>query len=170
MKFDFKDFQKILNKEIIRIYLELEKIEKIDYFAIYTDTGAMSLVVSANTKNYLKELIKNEPDESCYYTWVADEWKYNYIESETLDKLSSLLAEYVLEESTRNFDEYFQNLIKVCMKSLKSLRLKNNATSEDLILLFTVSDYDSSNKKLEWIKELNNSATVNKYMYCADEL
>ena len=169
MKFDFTEFQIKLNEEILRIYLGLNKIEKIDYFALYTDTGGMSLVAAANTQQYLNEKIKNDPDESCYYTWVPDEWKYNYIESEVLDKLSNLLAHYVLEEPKKNFDEYFQNLTKVCIESLKSLRAKD-VVYKDLILLFTVSDYDNPLKKLEWIKELNSYDVVCEYMKCIDEL
>lgn len=167
MGFDFDYLEKRLEQEISNIYLSLIKYEDISSFALYTDAGGMTLCVAANTNEYLEKL-QEEPDEVCYYTWVPDEWKHNYIDSKVLDELSNLLSLYVLNNN-KNFNLYLKRFIEICIKSLESLKIKHHSNLEKTMLLFTISDYDGSLEKLEWVKRLNNTNIVKEYEKCVYE-
>ena len=170
MSLDFSYLEKKLEQEINNIYLSFSKDEDINSFSLYTDSGGMTLCIAINTNEYLQKNLNEEPDEVCYYTWVPDEWKYNYVESNVLDELSSMLSSYILSNRNKDFDNYLKKLIQVCINSLNAMKKKNHNKLEKTVLLFTISDYDSPLEKLEWIQKLNNNYIVKEYEKCMDEL
>lgn len=169
MKYDFINFQDKLQKEVLSIYKKLSVAEEIHSLALYTDTGAMTVCMSVNTTHFLAENIKDDPDDSCYYTWVPDAWKYDYIDSNTLDELSSSLSDYVLNNEFE-FEVFVDTLISCCIDVLHYLEKYDSSIEDKIIRLFTISDYDDSNEKLKWIKELNQDKIADEYEKCLSEL
>lgn len=124
-------------------------------YALYTDSGAMTVVPAANSLQGLQSKLDDDNDQSLtsYYQWASSEWKYEAWKSEEFAHISKALRES--PERVR-FDVFKENLIKAMVLALKKMDndgfFGEGAKRKKITLFITISDDDSA----EWVE--NESA------------
>lgn len=161
-EFNFAQFKSKLKKSIEKAFLQLkQKHNDICAFGLYSDESAMSISISYNTKNHLKEMWDKDPDEKVYYRWSPGEWfSESYVTDEFEELNKELYLSHLAEEkfsTEEEFLEFRENLFNAAVEVL--LELKNEGLfdefDEEFILLFSVSEYENIEKEIEWVKQLN---------------
>ena len=172
------NFTELKNKiEIAAKQAFLEMFEKhgkdeIYAFALYSDEGAMTVCPSTNTMKYLK---KQDKDDLLDYKYEPAEWKYEGLGADKLfDEISKVCYDTVsaIEENEETYEEEFakfQNqLYETCIEVLEKLKSENffkQVAGKDILLLFTVTDYEFSKEKYEeMITRLNDNEYKNEYL------
>ena len=172
------DFVELKSKiEIATRQAFLEMFEKhgkdhIYGFALYSDDSAMTVCPSTNT---VKHLEKQDKDDFLYYKYEPAEWKYEMKGADKLfDEISELCYNEVsiLEEDDeiyeRDFEKYQNQLYEICievLEKLKSEKFFKQIVGEDILLLFTVTEYEFEKEKYqEIITRLNDNEYKNEYL------
>lgn len=132
--------------ESIKKLLSENPTEVFYAFALYTDSSAMTVSLSANSEQSLKAILDSEDDKSkenqTYYKWAASEWAYEGFNAAAFTDISKLLRE---STARSNFITFKQNLIECLTQTLK--RVKNEELNEYLkssVLFVTITDDDDS--------------------------
>ncbi len=161
--FDFDNFKKKLKNLTKDIFLSINSNE-ICGFCLFSDAGAMSLSASFNTRSYLENNWKKDPENKEYYRWYAGEWFDDGIPNDELDNLSWKLfnAEYS-EDFTKHKNKLFNTIVNV----LKELNNEGffNSECDDFVLVFCVTDPDGEDRdnELKWMRKLNNKVIFKEY-------
>ena len=166
------DFIELKNKIGIatkQAFLEMfEKYEKdrIYAFALYSDEGAMTVCPSTNTVEHLE---KQDKSDFSYYKYEPAEWKYEMQGANKLfSEISTLCRTEVLELEGEEFEKFQNQLYETCIEVLEQLKSENffrQIIGEDIVLLFTVTEYEfSKEKRKEIITRLNDNDYKNEYL------
>ena len=123
-------------------------------FALYTDSGSMTVVPAANTEEGLKrvrEQMEIDDDEDApEFTWATGEWAYEAAESDSFNPLCKRLADTVLGPNfpEAKFHVFFEDLQSDMIEALRLLDQEGlfgtGAEREKITLFVTISDDDGS--------------------------
>ncbi|WP_420212403.1 DUF4303 domain-containing protein [Burkholderia aenigmatica] len=133
-------------------------------FALYTDSGAMTVVPAANSEEGLKRVRERmevgDDEKAPEFTWATGEWAYESAEADSFNPLCERLAETVLgpEIPEAKFGEFFRDLQRDMIEALRMLDQEGlfgtGAAREKITLFVTISD-DNGAEALE-----NESARI----------
>lgn len=139
-------------------------------FALYTDSGAMTVVPAANTEEGLKRVREQmeigDDEDAPEFTWATGEWAYEAAESDSFDPLCKKLADNVLgpKFDEAKFAAYFKELQRDMIEALRLLDeegLFGKGEERDKITLFvTISDDDEAVPLENESAKVLNPATV----------
>lgn len=170
--YNLEQFRGILKKITQDIFLNVctqEDVKDICGFSLFSDGDASSISAAYNTQSYLKKKWASDPDEDKeYYRWYPAEWKLEGIESKDLDGLSRMLFEVGTSDIVKgegNFQDYRNATFSSIVKVLEELKEEGlfSSMSEKFILVFSVSDYESKDDEIKWVKILNNEEASEEF-------
>ena len=143
--------------------------EKLSGYALYSDSGAMTVGASVNSHKNLKEMCDDDPGDATYYKWSPGEWDY---ESECVDFFSSIskrLTASVNNMSDSQFSDFRMQLYEICVQALEGL-VCDGFFDEECVVVFTISDDEIPEKEIEWMKRLNSSKNSLEFEQWVDSL
>lgn len=113
-------------------------------FALYTDSGAMTVCPSMAPASYFARIPQDEPDDVDYYRFSPAEWP---LECEgaasAFDAICSQLRGQLEQLPDGGFGAFKARLIETCVQSLEVLRREmHGETGDEFLWLVTVSDED----------------------------
>ncbi|UKD17086.1 DUF4303 domain-containing protein [Burkholderia aenigmatica] len=133
-------------------------------FALYTDSGAMTVVPAANSDEGLKRVRERmeigDDEKAPEFTWATGEWAYEAAEADSFNPLCEKLADTVLGPNIpeAKFGEFFRDLQRDMIEALRLLDQEGlfgtGAEREKITLFVTISD-DNGAEALE-----NESARI----------
>lgn len=133
-------------------------------FALYTDSGAMTVVPAANSDEGLKrvreQMAVGDDEKAPEFTWATGEWAYESAEADSFNPLCKRLADTVLGPNLpeAQFDAFFKELQRDMIEALRQLDreglFRTGAEREKITLFVTISD-DNGAEELE-----NQSAQI----------
>lgn len=144
-------------------------------FALYTDSGAMTVVPAANSEEGLQRVRKRmavgKEEVAPEFTWATGEWVYESAEADSFNALSKRLADAVLSPSfpAAEFGHFFHELQRDMIEALRMLDQEGlfgiGAERERITLFVTISD-DSRAEELEnaSAKVLNPPAVFDRFI------
>ena len=115
-------------------------------FSLYTDSSAMTVMLSANSEQQLESILENEEDKSKetinYYRWATSEWAYDGCFPELFGEISTLLRE---SPNRSDFTDFKRKLLQILTNTLNKIKSGELASSlEKSILFVSVTDDDES--------------------------
>ena len=149
---DWVDLEKRVYKAAKSSFSSLKSAhpnEEFYVFALYTDSGAMTICPSANSFRGLEDKIGQEEEEDRtheavqYYKWASSEWAYEAWQSEEFEGVCKALR----ESAERSDFESFQAQVFQVMTNALHL-LKNEGFFESFnahqspVLFVTITDDD----------------------------
>ena len=105
---DYAQIKNSLKEIVLKIFENYKKehdIRDICGFALYSDEDAMSISIALNTYEYLKNNIKDDPENESYYKFSPEEWN-EIIENDELDKLNKILEKMYFKIKNKQFLEH----------------------------------------------------------------
>ncbi|MBN3822062.1 DUF4303 domain-containing protein [Burkholderia sp. Ac-20384] len=144
-------------------------------FALYTDSGAMTVVPAANSDEGLKRIRKRmevgDDEKAPEFTWATGEWAYESAEADSFNPLCERLADTVLGPNVPEamFDAFFKKLQRDMIDALRQLDREGlfgiGAEREKITLFVTISD-DNGAAALEHesAKVLNPPAVFDRFI------
>ncbi|WP_017661448.1 DUF4303 domain-containing protein [Baaleninema simplex] len=173
MALDFHKFQADVKSAAKRTFLRFQQregIEKIEGYALYTDSSVMTLCSAVNTDYHLKSMIDSdpdkEPDDDVYYRWSTADWCFEAEDRRELDAISLTLArEARLVVDSEEFEAFRENVYEACVGALESLVNEGffQSPGKDPAIAFAVSDTDLGEKEVEWIERLNSPSASKEF-------
>lgn len=168
MNFDYDSFKiELKQKTKITFIGCTEKLDtkEISGFAIYSDTSAMTISISCNTYEHLKEMQQEEKGFDEYYKWTPGEWKYEMINAKEFKNLCILLSEAHFEVNSAAFLTHRNKIYNIAVNLLEELRNENlfKEMSSDFVLLFGVSDFSEVKLEIEFNKKLNSEKLASEF-------
>ncbi|WP_322090134.1 DUF4303 domain-containing protein [Burkholderia cenocepacia] len=144
-------------------------------FALYTDSGAMTVVPAANTEEGLKRVREQmeigDDEDAPEFTWATGEWAYEAAESDSFNPLCKKLADTVLGSNfpEAKFDVFFEELQSDMIEALRLLDQEGlfgtGAEREKITLFVTISDDDGSvDLENKSAKELNPPPVFDRFI------
>lgn len=163
INFDFENFKKKLKNLTKDIFISINSNE-VCGFCLFSDAGAMSLSAGFNTRSYLENNWKKDPENKQYYRWYAGEWFDDGIPNDELDNLSWKLFNAEYSDDFAKHKNKFCNTIVNVLKELNNEGIFNSK-GDDFVLVFCVTDPDDEDEdnELKWMKELNNKVIFKEY-------
>ena len=143
-KLEDECFQITLN--IIKSLLHAYKDDELYALCLYTDSGAMTVSLSANSQKDLSQLMNLDEDNSQeienYYRWAFSEWAYDSYNSSEFSKISKILR----EDPSRDidFDFFFTTLINSLTNVLCRVRSTEIEPLKQTIFFISITDNDDS--------------------------
>lgn len=162
-------------RETYRALLAKHPGEHFYAFALYTDSGAMTVVPAANSEEGLQRVRKQMavPDEesATEFRWGTGEWVYECAEAHSFNQLCKRLADTVLSTDfpAAEFGRFFNDLQRDMIEALGLLDREGlfgiGAERERLTLFVTISD-DNRAEELENVsaKVLNPPAVSDRFI------
>lgn len=162
-------------RETYRALLAKHPGEHFYAFALYTDSGAMTVVPAANSAEGLQRVRRKmgvrDEESAPEFTWATGEWVYESAEARMFTPLCKRLADAVLSvrfpEST--FGRFFDELQRDMIEALRMLDQEGlfgvGAERERITLFVTISDDDRA-EELEnaSAKVLNPPAVFDRFI------
>ncbi|MDJ1497728.1 DUF4303 domain-containing protein [Cytophagaceae bacterium DM2B3-1] len=157
--FDFNLFRQQVKEATQNALIEATRqyTGEVCAFALYSDEGVLTLSPAVNTLSYLQKQQAEDPDNTEYYQWSPAEWKNEgNLATEDFNQLSALLRNTVLGKTyTESFPRFRENVFETVLSVLEEMRKEN--WFQNMILVFTLTDYDNPRQESNWIKRLNDS-------------
>ncbi|WP_175838229.1 DUF4303 domain-containing protein [Burkholderia anthina] len=163
----FPDFPREIADAVRVTYRALLAAHPDDHFyafALYTDSGAMTVVPAANSVEGLKRIRERMEiggdDDAPEFTWATGEWAYESAEADSFNPLCERLADTVLGPSIpeAKFGEFFKQLQRDMIEALRLVDQEGlfgtGVERETITLFVTISD-DNGATELE-----NESARI----------
>lgn len=172
---NFETLERKIENATKKAFLEIfskHKEEGVYGFALYSDSGAMTVCPSTNTIDFLENLDEEEKEELTYYKFEPAEWKYEMVGAdEAFDDVCTELSTELEKkdyEDEETFLTFRNRLFKLCINVLKKLKEENffkNTVGKDVFLTFSVSDFEFDKEELEnMIVELNENGFREEYL------
>jgi Domain of unknown function (DUF4303) len=168
MNFDYKTFEIELKEKTKNTFIgctEKLNIKDISGFALYSDNSAMTISVSCNTYEHLKEMQEEEKGYNEYFKWTPGEWKYEMINAKEFKNLSSILSDSHFETNNASFLTHRNRIYNIAVKVLEQLKNENlfKETSNDFVLMFAVSDFSEPELEISFVKRLNSEIQSDEF-------
>ena len=155
-------------EKAFRTAMNFHPNEEFCAFGLYSDEGAMTVCPSSNTKSYLAQKIKVDPEEKLYYKWSTAEWKLEFYGHEWFEEIDKILkAFHTKKHNQKDFENFQSKLFESCVLALE--QLKTEGLFNDAIVVFSVSDYINTPLEISWIKRLNNNNEAEEFEKWAKE-
>ncbi len=168
-KTDLKWFEKELHKRTEEILLQFRHQYTFDEmcgFALYSDESAMSISVSINTYDFLKEKNLKYPGNDSSFKFSPGEWKFEMFYIAAMEELNSFLQEMHFKVDEKEFDTYRRSIYDIAVKVLEQMKKeKMFPINEQFVLLFSVSDYSDSDLEISYVKRLNSMKITDEFEY-----
>jgi len=137
-------------------------------FGLYSDEGAMTVCLAANTATHLKKNAQSSPDEYAYYKWMMPEWKYEDVESSCFNEIVAKINSHLKSiDSDEEFEKFQNSLFNACVQSLEEIKAKG--LFGDALVLFQVTDFEDDEKLIGWADRLNEKNQVKEYVDLINE-
>ncbi|MBY7903819.1 DUF4303 domain-containing protein [Vibrio fluvialis] len=153
--------------EVLSKLISEHKNEKIYAFALYTDGGAMTVSVSANSEERLNLILDEDSDKSKenqnYYKWATSEWAYESYD----DYLYCELCKELRHSSDReNFFNFRNSLITSMTNVLVRVRkeMLNDALASITMFVSVTDDDDSEYIENESSEKINEIALHENFL------
>jgi Domain of unknown function (DUF4303) len=167
--FDFATLEKEIITACEAAYSEISALapnDPIQGFAIYSDSGAMTVCTSMANQSYFEEIKSEDSSDYLSYKYSPTEWTHEGVGADDLiEQLCTKLRDYVDDLDDGEFSPFKQKLMQTCLESAK--KLKNSLfvdKPDDFILLVTISDDDESKKVLNSrVSQLNSPQTADEF-------
>jgi Domain of unknown function (DUF4303) len=135
-----------------KVFDDLKKAhpeEEVYAYALYTDSGAMTVLGSANSVRGFEKAISQQPDTSpatlAYYKWATSEWAYEGWKSSYFNEISEQLR---TSKDRADFSSFKRNILASMKGALKKLDEEGffgtGAEREKVVLFISVTDDDSA--------------------------
>jgi hypothetical protein len=160
-KFDFEKLQKELEnaaRQAFNMVRKKHSKEDLCAYALYSDEDAMSVSPAVNSSKHLKEMEKDDPSDADYYKWSPAEWAFEFEGAEYFENISLMLREHGSKLKDDGISSKFKKgVFDTCVKALEALVSEGffGDRSNDIIVLFTVTDFNSPDQEIEWVRRLN---------------
>ncbi|KML47440.1 hypothetical protein VL15_32185 [Burkholderia cepacia] len=175
---DFSDFQREIADAARATFKALRALhpdEQFYAFALYTDSGAMTVVPAANSVEGLSRIRAQQAiaddDRDPWYTWGFSEWAYAAAEASPFNAICGKLADAVLSPrfARSRFAEFSRQLHADMIEALRLLDrdgLFGTGEARAAITLFvSISDDDAAEAlENESAKALNPPAVVETFL------
>ncbi|MGN7918396.1 DUF4303 domain-containing protein [Lysobacter sp. 22409] len=139
-------------------------------FALYSDSGAMTVCPAMATADYLRRIDSEYPGERLYYRYSPSEWPLEGVGAdEQFGRLCDRLREHVFALEARDggaaFADFKARLMDTLVESAESLRKQCFAgLGEDFVVLATISDDDEPAAELNRrVARLNSPAIAAEF-------
>jgi hypothetical protein len=167
--FDFATLEKEIIAACEAAYSEISALapnDPIQGFAIYSDSGAMTVCTSIANRSYFEKISSEDPSDYLSDKYSPTEWTHEGVGADDLiEPLCTKLRDYVDDLDDDEFSALKQKLMEACLESAK--KLKNGLFADkpdDFILLVTISDDDESKKVLNSrVSQLNSPQVVDEF-------
>ncbi|MFK3873764.1 MULTISPECIES: DUF4303 domain-containing protein [Pseudoalteromonas] len=127
-------------------------------FALYSDPDAASIAPSANTKDYLNELVSADPSDTIYYKWSPGEWQFEGVGAKHFNEISKEL--FLLSSKANSVSEKsnHRNIIfNSIIEALANVKQSGffDSFAQNPIIVFSVIGNEDIKEEVRWISELN---------------
>lgn len=169
---EFETLSEKISEAARKAFLDLRSShadEEFYAYALYTDSGVMTVLASANSVQSLEKITEEEEDRSpetlAYYKWATSEWAYEGWRSVEFKEISANLRN---SPDRGPFDKFRKNVFQSMIKALKTLDEEGffgtGAAREKLVLFVTVTD-DNEAEAMEnaSAKILNSPSLYEKF-------
>ncbi|AOR65749.1 DUF4303 domain-containing protein [Pectobacterium wasabiae] len=134
--------------------------EKFYAFSLYTDSSAMTVSLSANSKEKLKAILDADSDKSkenqTYYKWAISEWAYEGYGTDLFDEISKKLR---LSPEREHFSDFKNSLIYSLTNALKRANEEIVQQGHAIAVMFvSVTDDDNA----EYIENMSSKVINNR--------
>ena len=168
MNFNYTNFEAELKKLTGETFNKcLQKLDAAQFsgFALYSDESAMSISVSCNTQEHLKEALEEEKGHDAYFKWTPGEWKYEMVNSKAFETLNGELSQVHLADNGSDFLTHRNKIFRIAVKVLSDLKIERlfRTMSENFVLMFAVSDFSEPEFEIEFVKMLNTPMQVREF-------
>ncbi|MDR6500760.1 hypothetical protein J2785_003930 [Burkholderia ambifaria] len=175
---DFSDFQREIADAARATFKALRALHPDEHFyafALYTDSGAMTVVPAANSVEGLSRVraqqavADDDPDPQ--YVWGFSEWAYAAAEASPFNVICGKLADEVLSPTfvRSRFAEFSRQLHADMIEALRLLDrdglFGTGEARESITLFISISDDDAAEAlENESAKALNPPAVADKFL------
>jgi hypothetical protein len=171
MNFDYKKFEIDLKDKTRSTFIACTgklDVKEIAGFALYSDNSAMTISVTCNTYQHLKELQIEEVEEDgdeIYFKWTPGEWKYELVNAKEFQDLCALLRDTHFDEKSGIFSTHRNMIYSTAVKVLKELRTEGlfEKMNNDFVLMFGVSDFSDHKLEISFVKSLNSKLLAEEF-------
>lgn len=145
--------------------LKVNHGNEVSGFALYSDSGVMSLQALGNSLRNLKHHIEEDGDDAEYYRWSVGEWDITPEQNEFFEIINSALATESPQIIEAGFDEYRNQFFSACVNALSQLKAEGlfKETSSEFCLVFSASDYENPEEEVRWISLLNEKHKAREF-------
>lgn len=173
---DFSDFQREIAdaaRATFRALRAQHPDEHFYAFALYTDSGAMTVVPAANSVEGLRRIREQQavPDDDPWYAWGFSEWAYAAAEASPFNAICGKLADDLLSPQfvRSRFSEFSRQLHAEMIGALRLLDREGLFGTGDeraaITLFVSISDDDAAEAlENESAKALNPPAVVDAFV------
>ncbi|CAB3748325.1 hypothetical protein B7G54_01330 [Burkholderia puraquae] len=173
---DFSDFQRDIAdaaRATFRALRALHPDEHFYAFALYTDSGAMTVVPAANSVEGLRRIREQQavPDDDPWYVWGFSEWAYAAAEASPFNAICGKLADDLLSPQfvRSRFSEFSRQLHTEMIGALRLLDREGLFGTGDeraaITLFVSISDDDAAEAlENESAKVLNPPAVADAFL------
>jgi len=171
MNFDYKKFENDLKAKTKATFIACTgklDVKEIAGFALYSDNSAMTISVTCNTYEHLKELQSEEVEEDgdeIYFKWTPGEWKYELVNAKEFQDLCALLRDTHFDEKSGIFSTHRNNIYSIAVKVLEELKAEElfKDMNDDFVLMFGVSDFSDHKLEISFVKRLNSKELADEF-------
>lgn len=94
-------------------------------YALYSDSDAITVCPSTNTRSHLESMIDSDPGDAEYYRWSPAEWSYEFEGAEYFDQVSKALYEQVKGIKSPEEHSRLKNAVyECCVAVLEELKVE----------------------------------------------
>ncbi|MGS0943167.1 DUF4303 domain-containing protein [Pseudomonas luteola] len=138
---------------------------EISGFALYSDSGAMSVQALGNSLSNLKRYIEEDGDDVEYYKWSVGEWDITIEQNKFFEFINSALATEPPQISEAGFNDYRNTIFNACVNALSQLKTEGlfKETISEFCLVFSASDYENPEEEIQWISLLNEESKAREF-------
>jgi hypothetical protein len=169
----------IATKQAFLEMFEKHGKEGICAFSLDSDEGAWTVGPATDTTKHLEERLAEDEYDDLWLKYGTPEWEY---EGDGADELFGEICElcrnevqemckgkivyHLKGEDKENFEKFQRQLFETCIEVLEKLKSENffkQIVGKDILLLFSVSEYDFSKKEYaEIVARLNDNEIRNE--------
>lgn len=149
--------------------LTQRSVDDLSAFALYSDSGAMTVCPAMCTTRFLAEKARSAPDEYLFYKYSPSEWPLEGAGAEeAFGRICRTLREHLfhdIDDSEQAFQAFQQRLMETCVQVQAELRQTFFAErADDFLLLVTISDDDEPAPALQSrVRRLNNARIADEF-------
>lgn len=133
-------------------------------FALYSDSGAMTVCPAMCTTGFLATKAQEKPGEYLFYKYSPSEWPLEGVGAGVaIGKICKSLRDHleIIEGDYEAFQSFQRRLMETCVQAQEQLRKTFFATrSNDFLLLVTISDDDEPAAELQARMDRLNSPHI----------
>ena len=125
-------------------------------FALYTDSGAMTVCPAMAPASYFARIAEEEPDDVDYYRFTPAEWPYEAEGAQAeFWALCSQLRAHLKRLSPDGFEPFKARLLDTCEQCVRALRDEHDPSADFLWLVAVSDDTEPASVCVPRVQRLN---------------